>query len=297
MPDVSVVVPTKDRLPYLQGAISSFLAQDEVKEVIIVIDGCRDGTLQYLVEASAAEARIRYVDNVTNKGVAYSRNRGIELARCEYMFMAEDDLTLSENFFATLLAHMRETGADIISARNIFRGEHEAIPDAIARTDRITGPSINRSLITVEVGIDTGTDSLQPLLPGPMLGRTEIFQKIKFDDYYRGTAWREESDFQLEAWKSGYKLAYCPHTVSFNLMIENDRGGVHSSVGFKRVKSIVKSNWYFIRKHRDVISREFGITNLYFYIVRFAVWKTSQEIVMPSLLNAGRRILGRHKRT
>lgn len=295
MPGISVIVPTKDRLPYLRHAISSFLAQDEVKEVIVVIDGCQDDTLQYLKEASAADPRIRYVDNVTNKGVAYSRNRAIELAEYEYVFSAEDDLTLSENFFAMLLAHMRETGADIISARNIFRREHETIPDAISRTDRITGSPIDRKLITVQVEIDTGTDSVQPLLPGPMLGSTEIFQKIGFDDYYRGTAWREESDFQLEAWKSGYKLAYCPHTISFNMVIENDRGGVHSSVGFKRVRSIIKSNWYFVHKHRDVISREFEVTNLYFYIARFAAWKIAQEIVMPSLVNAGRRILGRHR--
>jgi glycosyltransferase involved in cell wall biosynthesis len=295
MPDVSVVVPTKDRLPYLREAISSFLAQDEVEEVIIVIDGCQDGTLEYLMAASAAEARIRYVDNVTNKGVAYSRNRGIELAKCEYVFSAEDDLTLSENFFATLLAHMRESGADIISARNIFRREHETIPDAIGRTDQITSSPINRKLITVQVEVDTGTDNVQPMLPSPMLGKAEIFQKIRFDHFFCGTAWREESDFQLEAWKAGYKLVYCPHTISFNVMIENDRGGVHASVGFKRVKSIIKSNWYFIHKHRDVISREFGITNLYFYIIRFAAWKTSQEILMPSLLNTGRRVLGRRK--
>lgn len=293
MPEISVVVPTKDRLLYLRQEIPMFLTHDEVKEIIIVIDGSQDGTLEYLKEASAADSRIRYVDNVTNRGVAYSRNKGIQLAKCEYAFVAEDDLTLSENFFTTLLAHMQETGADIISARNIFRHQNESIPDAIARTDQIAGPTINRGLITVQVEMPVDGHKVQPLLPSPMLGRTKIFHKVGWDENIRrGSAWREESDFQLEAWKSGYKLVYCPHTISFNLMIENDRGGVHALTGFRRIKSIVKNNWYFVHKHREFIAQEFGVTNLYFYIIKFAIWKTCQEIVWPLLWNVAFRVLG-----
>jgi glycosyltransferase involved in cell wall biosynthesis len=292
MPEVSVVVPTKDRLPYLGQTIRMFLSHDEVKEIIIVIDGCRDGTLEYLIEASAADSRIRYVNNPANRGVAYSRNRGIELVKCEYTFVAEDDLTLSEGFFGTLLAHMQETGADVISARNIFRWQSESIPDAIARTDQISGPTINRQLITVRVEMPVDDHRVQPLLPSPMLARTEVFRKIGWDENIRrGSAWREESDFQLEAWKSGYKLVYCPHTISFNLLIDNDRSGVHALAGFRRIRSIVRNNWYFVHKHRELIAKEFGVTNLNFYIVRFALWKIYREIVKPPLWNVALRAL------
>lgn len=292
MPEVSVVVPTKDRLPYLRQTIQMFLSHDEVKEIIIVIDGSSDGTIEYLSEASASDSRIRYINNVTNRGVAFSRNRGIGLATCEYTFVAEDDLTLSEGFFGTLLAHMQETRADIISARNIFRWQSESIRDAIARTDRISGPTINRRLITVQVEIPVDDHRVQPLLPSPMLARTEVFRKIGWDENIRrGSAWREESDFQLEAWKSGYKLVYCPHTISFNLLIDNDRSGVHALTGFRRIKSIVRNNWYFIHKHREVIAKEFGVTNLNFYIVRFALWKIYREIVKPPLWNLALRAL------
>jgi glycosyltransferase involved in cell wall biosynthesis len=292
MPEVSVVVPTKDRLPYLRNTIRMFLSHDEVKEIIIVVDGCQDGTLEYLKAASAADARIRYVANATNMGVAYSRNRGINLAKYDYAFVAEDDLTLSEKFFTILLAHMQDSGADIISARNIFRWQNESMPDAIARTDKLTGPTINKGLITVRVEMPVDGHKAQPLLPSPMLGKTEIFRKVGWDEnLWRGSAWREESDFQLEAWKSGYRLVYCPHTISFNLVIDNDRGGVHASTGFRRVKSIVKNNWYFIHKHREVIAREFGVTNLYFYIARFAAWKIYQDMIKPPFWNAALRVL------
>ena len=46
--DVSIIIPTKDRLTYLQRVLPSFLMQDEVKEIIVVVDGSTDGTLEFL---------------------------------------------------------------------------------------------------------------------------------------------------------------------------------------------------------------------------------------------------------
>lgn len=270
MAEISVVIPTKDRLPYLRNAVPMFLAHDEVKEVVVVVDGCTDGTLEYMQSVSEKDPRIRYTDNVINKGLPYSRNRGLELAQFEYAFTGEDDLELSQNFFATLLAHMQETGADLISGRNVFRGERESPAEAIVRTDRIPGPSVNERALMVHVDMKTKGDQEQSLLPAPMLGRTDVFRKIRYDDSYRGNAWREESDFQLSAREAGYKLVYCPHAISFNIEIENDRGGVHATWGFKRLGWQIRNNWRFTQKHRDIIAKEFNTGNPYLYIAKFA---------------------------
>jgi GT2 family glycosyltransferase len=292
MADVSVVVPTKDRLPYLRKAIPMFLAQPEVKEVVVVIDGCTDGTLEYVKSASASDSRIRYIDNVTNRGLPYSRNCGLAAAECEYAFTGEDDLEMAAGFFTTLFAHMEETGADIIAGRNIFRWERETEAEAIARTDRIPGPAVDRRLIMVHPDMKTSGDQEQPLLPAPMLARTDIFRKVQYDPGYRGNAWREESDFQLAAVEAGYKLVFCPHAMTFNIEIENDRGGVHATWGFKRVSWVVKNNWRFINKHRDLIAREFDAGNPRVYIAKFAVLRTFQEIVLPQLIARKRQIFG-----
>jgi GT2 family glycosyltransferase len=270
MAEISVVIPTKDRLPYLSKAIPMFLTHDEVKEIVVVVDGCSDGTLEYIKAASEGDPRIRYTDNVVNRGLPYSRNRGLELAQCEYSFTGEDDLELSENFFATLLAHLEETGADLISGRNIFRAERESRAEAIARTDRISGPPVNKRTLMVQVDMNTEGDQEQSLLPAPMLGRTDVFHKVRFDDSYRGNAWREESDFQLSAREAGYKLVYCPHTISFNIEIENDRGGVHATWGFKRLRWQIRNNWRFVQKHRAIIAKEFNAGPPYVYISKFA---------------------------
>jgi GT2 family glycosyltransferase len=270
-----------------------FLSHAEVKEIVIVVDGCSDGTLEYVKQASSADSRIRYFDNVQNRGLPYSRNKGVELARCEYAFTGEDDLELSSGFFSTLFAHLTQTSADIISGRNVFRYEKESKAEAIARSDRTAGASIIRSMAGIRVDAPSPSDIIQPLLPAPMLARTDVFRKVRYDPGYRGNAWREESDFQLSARESGFRLAYCPHAISFNVIIENDQGGVHSSSGVRRLRWIITNNWRFINKHAETVAQEFGITNRTAYIVRFAAWMIYRDLIFPKLVSVKQFISGR----
>ena len=196
----------------------------------------------------------------------------------------------------TLLAHLEETGADLIAGRNIFRGERESVEAAIARTDRLRGPAVNPRTLMVQVDIGAEADQEQSLLPAPMLGRTDVFRKVRFDDSYRGNAWREESDFQLSAREAGYKLVYCPHAMSFNLQIENDRGGVHATSGLKRLAWQVRNNWQFAQKHREIIATEFDAGNRYAYITKFTVRKLS-SLLFSMLVEWKQRAFGSPDRT
>lgn len=291
MVDISVVIPTKDRLPYLRRAIPIFLSQREVKEVIVVVDGCSDGSLAYVRTASEGDPRIRYTDNVVNRGLPYSRNKGLALARCEYAFTGEDDLELSEGFFTTLLRHLDESGADLIAARNVFRGERESQADAAARTGRLAGPAVNPRTLIVNVQLRTPGDQEQSLLPAPMLGRTDVFRKVGYDESYRGNAWREESDFQLSAREAGYKLVYCPHTISYNIEIENDHGGVHATSGYKRLGWQVRNNWLFVSKHRQIIASEFQAGHPCAYIAWFTATRLL-HLLYAQLLWWKQQVLG-----
>jgi len=283
VPKVSVTIPTKDRLEFLQKAVPMFLGHPEVGEVIIIVDGCKDETLEYVTRLAATDQRVRYIDNGLNKGLPYSRNRGSDLASYDYVFTGEDDLELTNGFFTTLMSHMKEVGADVISPRNIFRFEHETPDDAIRRTDAIDGPAIRRRAITVETGAPASGDRRQILLPAPMLARASLFKEIRFDEEFKVNFWREESDFQFSAIEAGYSLVYCPHAISFNFVIDNDVGGAHAAVGLRRYVWTVRNNWRFANKHRELISHELGIKSVVIYIVRFAIYRFFQEIAIPYL--------------
>jgi glycosyltransferase involved in cell wall biosynthesis len=281
---VSVVIPTKDRLKFLERVLPTYLMQEEVKEIVVVIDGSTDGTREFLDEYCQEHRRVRYVDNVVNRGLPYSRNRGIEEALCEYVFMGEDDLELTEGFFTVLGDHARHSDADIVCGRNIFTNEHESAQEALDRTGRIRGPYVDLRNMETQPGMNLEVDTEQLMLASPMFGKTSIFRDVKYDDGYRVNFWREESDFQLKAQQKGYKLVCCPHAVGFNFMIENDRGGCYSTAGFRRARATIRNNWRFVNKHEQFIKDNFNIGNKYLYILRFSAKWTYLEVVWPPTL-------------
>ena len=266
--------------------------QDEVKEIIVIVDGSTDGTLEFLEDFCRNSDVVRYLDNGVNRGIPFSRNRGIDSAKFEYIFMAEDDLELTEKFLQTLFNHMASVGADVICGRNIFRRDTETAEESIVRTDKLKGSYVNTKTIEIETGMNIGVDQEEPILAAPMLATTALFREVRYDETYRVNFWREETDFQLSAREHGYKLACCPHAISFNFEISNDLGGVHAVVGVRREKWVIINNWLFVKKHENFIRENFKIGNKRIYILKFSVRRILKYIVMPPVLN----MLSRAKR-
>jgi glycosyltransferase involved in cell wall biosynthesis len=95
-PKVTVVIPVYNREKYLAAAIDSILAQTFTDFGLLVIDdGSADGSVE--IVRSYRDPRIRLVCNETNLGVPKTRNRGIQLARGEYLaFLDSDDWAYPE---------------------------------------------------------------------------------------------------------------------------------------------------------------------------------------------------------
>lgn len=95
-PEVSVVMAVYNGEKYLREAIGSILSQTFSDfEFIIIDDGSTDKTAEII--QSSKDPRIVYVSNDTNKGLSYSLNRGLDLAKGEFVArMDADDMSLPE---------------------------------------------------------------------------------------------------------------------------------------------------------------------------------------------------------
>ena len=82
-PEVSVVIPTRDRWSLLPShALPSALCQEDVElEVVVVDDGSTDGTAAGL--ALVNDPRLRVLRHDTPRGVAGARNAGLSTVRGE----------------------------------------------------------------------------------------------------------------------------------------------------------------------------------------------------------------------
>ncbi len=94
MPKVSILMPAYNGERYLRKAVESILGQTFTDfEFIIVDDGSTDKTS--LILASFADPRILLLRNRANEGIVASLNRGLAVARGEYLARQDaDDISL-----------------------------------------------------------------------------------------------------------------------------------------------------------------------------------------------------------
>ena len=97
-PKISVIVPLYNAEAYIERTLNSILNQTYTNYEILLINDCpADKTIE--IANTYNDKRIRMIHNVENKGIAFSRNRGIEFSNGEFIaLMDHDDLALPERF-------------------------------------------------------------------------------------------------------------------------------------------------------------------------------------------------------
>jgi glycosyltransferase involved in cell wall biosynthesis len=87
----SVIIPTYERKSYLRKVLEPILCDPMTGEIIVVIDGSHDGTLEFLTEWALREERIHPIFQ-ENSGSAVAMQAGVEVARFEIVVLLDDDV-------------------------------------------------------------------------------------------------------------------------------------------------------------------------------------------------------------
>lgn len=137
MPDVSVIVPTRNRRPLLALTLLSVQRQRHVDvEVIVVDDGSTDETSAML---SRLEPPVKVIRHERPQGVSAARNHGIAEARGEWVAFLDDDDLWSPDKLALQLEALRRDGTqwayagavDIAPDQTVIAGRPPLPPDRI----------------------------------------------------------------------------------------------------------------------------------------------------------------------
>lgn len=109
---VSVILPVRNEAPHIEAAITSILSQDYSGDLeVVVADGMStDGTRDILGQLSAADDRVRCVDNPTGRtpnglNIAITASLGSVIVRCD------GHSELPADYISTAVEVMAETGA------------------------------------------------------------------------------------------------------------------------------------------------------------------------------------------
>ncbi len=112
MIDISIIIPTYNRAQLLPRAISSCLEQslDDI-EIIVVDDGSTDNTNNVV---NSLSEKVNYVKLNRNGGAQQARNKGIDIAKGEYLKFFDSDDLLEPGAINRELQLAREQAADIV---------------------------------------------------------------------------------------------------------------------------------------------------------------------------------------
>src|SRR5690606_15755367 len=110
MPKVSIIVPNYNHAPFLKDRLDSIFCQDfEDYEVILMDDCSTDGSREILESYKDHGKVTQLVLNEKNSGSTFRQwKKGIELAKGEYIWIAESDDVADSKLVEVLVERLDE---------------------------------------------------------------------------------------------------------------------------------------------------------------------------------------------
>jgi peptidoglycan/xylan/chitin deacetylase (PgdA/CDA1 family)/GT2 family glycosyltransferase len=173
MAELTVVVPTFERCELVSRCVTSLLSQTldpSCYEIVVVVDGSKDGTTEALASLDAGDRlRIEVVDRL---GQAGALNRGIALAKGRYCTFLDDDMDAEPGLLSAHLEAQRRGGER--GVLGIGRIESEAAPG----TDSLTSYLATRLNEHYDrLGLDTRQPDAIDCYSGNLSAPTEALRR------------------------------------------------------------------------------------------------------------------------
>ena len=205
-PLVSVIMPAYNAERFLDAAILSVVNQTMENWELYVIDDCsKDESFSIAQGYAANDARIHALKNDENSGVARTRNRGIELAKGQYIaFLDSDDIWLPEKL-ERQLEKMQQADAGVGYCSYGIIGED--------------GNKVKGDYIVAETAAYEDILKENYIQCSAMLIRADIVKKFMFNTEF----FHEDYILGLDMLGSGEKAVGCGEVLLHWRYLENSR--------------------------------------------------------------------------
>ena len=121
-PKISIVIPLYNAEKYIKTSLLSIENQDfKDIEIIMVDDFSEDNTVNIVKELMKNDQRIMLYRNEENKGILYTKTKGVLHAKSKYvMILDEDDMYVQKDAFSTLYLEAEKYNLDIVGFASIL---------------------------------------------------------------------------------------------------------------------------------------------------------------------------------
>ena len=120
MPSISVIVPVYQAEKYVKKCVESVTKQTFSDwELLLVDDGCTDGSPAICDACAAEDDRIRVFHRKKNTGVSEARNLGLREAKGDYIAFLDVDDRFEFRALETLWSLREQSGADTVGCAHL----------------------------------------------------------------------------------------------------------------------------------------------------------------------------------
>ncbi len=229
MKPLSIIIPTYNGLELLKNLIPSilnFIPNPKENEVIIMDDGSKDGTEDYL---RTHFPQIKVISLERNQGFGKACNIGVSAANHDLVLILNNDVSIDSDFLSkTLRLFNGPAGGDqklFAVTCQVLKGKGKGKVPYHGRNEALfkSGEIVIRSMPDEKGSVFFASGVM-------MVFHKEIFLELGgFDDLYHPFYW-EDVDLCYGALKRGYKILYEPDNVIYHkdqtTTVFSKRGGV-----------------------------------------------------------------------
>jgi GT2 family glycosyltransferase len=233
-PEISVIISTFNKLNRLKITLFCLERQTIKKdryEIIVINDGSEDGTKEFL-ESHDFQCNVRFIDQ-ENHGQAYSRNRGVQIAKGNVIVFIDDDLiTVNEFLKYHLNEHLKDSNQVILGRiLRINLEDFDEVSQSIYKNYSYGMEQINKFvkkdlyLDMVERVFEKNLDNIAWICftgGNSSIRKDNLIACQGFDEQF--FRWGpEDIELGYRLFKNGFKFKYCPAALNYHLDVEKSR--------------------------------------------------------------------------
>lgn len=242
--DISVIIPTYNRIKMLEEALASVFAQefDGTIEIIVIDDNSQDGTSEMVINNYYPSVRL--ISLKQNVGAYVTRNRGLIEVQGRYVaFLDSDDLWEPNYLMSQISALEGKEKSFSVSAVSIMNtvNQEKGISYQKPEIGRFISP-IHQLLVTTNF---IGS-------PSSVVFPCHLFEEIGlFDETFRVGADRE---FYLRCLLFGYEPIWTEKPLA--IVRKHDQGQL-TNLSANKINLRTQSRIASLQKHHSVLNEHF----------------------------------------
>jgi glycosyltransferase involved in cell wall biosynthesis len=250
-PELTVVIPTKDRPSMLPRAGASVLGQVSDVEVVVVDDGSTPENARTIRDWCSGDGRIRLLRNEHSRGAPQGRNRGLAVARGRYWATLDDDDQWLPGKWDAQRAILAKSGfpEDLVVVMAVREAGVSRVDPALV--PRVREPERPRTLTSLLQRVPSAAFLNTYVVPTPLIRA--------IGGYDDRLVWGEHTDVLIRLWK----VAVFAGASGFGVVVDRRHGG---RVGRDWVRKIDGIR-LLLEKHAEDFDREPAVKALYLHVL------------------------------